>query len=439
MKKTYLLLSVCAALALPPALHAQGPASRGEGRYIVTLKAGQNAETVALNQGVVPDFIYTKVLNGFAGKIPPGRLKALQSDARVASIAMDNLVKLDVVDVDGKPGGGGGAAKQVVPAGVTRVGAAPGSVPFTGAGVGVAVLDSGLDFNHADLKANVSQTAYSAYPGGTAQDWHGHGTHVGGIIAALDNTIDVVGVAPGATLYAVQVFDSYGSGYDSEILLGLDWVARNADVVNPPIRVINMSFGREPTTPEADSALHTAVQAVVELGITAVASAGNDANQDVSEHLPACFAEVIAVASDTAKDGATNKLLGYVAADTASSWTTDGVGVTTSAPGEDQEDVAGRGVRTVGILSTKLGGGTTRMTGTSMSAPHVAGVVALMYQQNPALDPAAAQLTLTLKGDRIGDAPLDAITSKGFSIPGYTFDTEREGILFAPKALGLVP
>jgi subtilisin len=218
MKKTCLLLAICMALGLAPALHAQGTASRGEGRYVVTLQPGQNAESVSRSHGVVPEFIYTKVLNGFAGKIPPGRLKALQNDARVASIAVDNLVKLDIVDVDGKPTGGGGAPSQVVPAGVSRVGAAPGSVPFTGAGVGVAVLDSGLDFNHNDLKENVSPISFSAYPGMTAQDWHGHGTHVGGIIAARNNSIDVFGVAPGATLYAVQVFDSYGSGYDSEIL-----------------------------------------------------------------------------------------------------------------------------------------------------------------------------------------------------------------------------
>jgi minor extracellular protease Epr len=185
--------------------------------------------------------------------------------------------------------------------------------------------------------------------------------------------------------------------------------------------------------------LHTAVQNVVNLGITAVASAGNDADQDVSQHLPACFAEVIAVASATAKDGTASKTIGYVRKDTASWWSTDGVGVTTSAPGEDQENAIGSGVRTVGILSTKLGGGTTRMSGTSMSGPHVVGLVALMYQQNPALLPADAQLILTLKADRITEAPLDAKTSKGYWIPGYTFDNEREGVLYAPKALGLIP
>jgi subtilisin len=422
-------------VGLMTAACAQAPADPSADRYIVTLESGQDPGSVAASHGLAPDFVYRKALNGFASRIAPGRLKALQDDPRVVAMSLDKLVSLD-----GKPAGGGGRPKQqVVPAGVFRVGGA-GVTGYTGAGVGVAVVDSGLDFNHADLPINKSEGAsFTAYPGTTAQDDHGHGTHVGGIIAALNNSIDVVGVAPGATLYAVRVFTQEGTGYDSQIIAGLDWVA-NANSMNPPvyppIRVINMSFGGDATDPEGDLALHTAVQNVVAQGITAVASAGNDNNQDVSQHVPAGFPEVVAVASTTAKDGAASKTYGYVKADTASWWTTDGVGVATSAPGEEQEDIKGVNVASVGILSTKLGGGTTRMSGTSMSAPHMAGVVALLYQQNPSLLPANAKAIIESKGDRIGTAPLDSMTTKGALLGGVRLGRRIRGRALCSAGLG---
>jgi len=423
MKRISWLLSVTVALGVVMAAYAQAPADPAADRYIITLKSGEHPGTVARHHGLAPDFVYDKVLNGFAGAIPPGRLRALQNDPRVAAITPDNVVWAFGKVV--------ASAAQVVPNGVARIGAPVSGV--TGADVGVAVVDTGLDFNHADLQP-LGAASFSAYKGKSAQDDNGHGTHVGGIIAARNNGIDVVGVAPDATLYAVKVLNSAGSGTDSAVIAGLNWVAANGPALN--IRVVNMSLGRAKSSD--DSAMHNAVISVVNAGITVVVAAGNDASKDVADMVPAGFAEVIAVASSTAKNGTGNSTYGYIPQDAASFFTTDGAGVTISAPGEDQEDIVtsrrGTSVSSVGILSTRLRGGTTRMSGTSMAAPHVAGVVALLCEQDSSLSPGEAKSKVAA-GVLAGTAPLDCKTTKGYTVSGYTFDGVREGIVNAPSAL----
>lgn len=369
------------------------------------------------------------IVHGAAVHIPNDKVLAtLQGDPSVAAVIPDRKVYAHA-----RPGKGGGSTPaQVIPAGIARIGATPDSGSKTGRGIGVAVVDTGIDFNHGDLLP-VGGPCFTAFS--SCQDDNGHGTHVTGIIAARNNTIDVVGVAPEAIPYAVKVLDQTGSGSDATVIGGLDWIYQSADSVTPPIRIVNMSLGR-PGTLDDDPLLRQAVQKVVnELGISIVVSAGNDPEVEVSQQVPATYPEVMAVASTTARDGS-NKCKffnGYIQGDTASYFTTDGtfdpltrIGVTISAPGETQENISpGCLAKSDGILSTKLSGGTTKMSGTSMSAPHVAGVVARILESGQML-PEDVRAYIRTTADRRLVAPLDSPTA------GYTFDNEREGIVLAP-------
>src|SRR5207247_116595 len=124
---------------------------------------------------------------------------------------------------------------QSTPWGVTRVNGRPSAT--AGANIDVAVIDTGIELSHPDLAANVGAGLSYVWSPSTAHHDTGHATHVARIIAAIDNTIGVVGVAPGATLHPVKVLDSRGSGYFSDIVSGINWCAPHG------IKVANMSFG----------------------------------------------------------------------------------------------------------------------------------------------------------------------------------------------------
>jgi subtilisin len=405
--------------------------AQDSGTYIVQFRAHvvPAARRAAVEHAAATVGVVYSGISAASVRVPNERaLRALQRHPDVVSVTPDRAVFADQ-NVAGKGGGsnkpGGGVQAQVIPAGVARVRASqPGS---DGSGIGVAVLDTGVDLSHPDLVGTAD--AFSAF-GPSCMDDNGHGTHVAGIIAARNNTIDVVGVAPAARVYCVKVLDGSGSGSDESLMAGLDWVLSNHALVQPAIRVINMSLGR-PGTVDDNPAMRDLVAALEAAGVSIIASAGNDAAADVSGQIPAAYPQVAAVASTTAVGGSNQCrfLSGPVMADTASYFTTDGAQVLISAPGEEREDVSRSClIQSVGILSTRLGGGTTRMSGTSMASPHVAGVAARYYQQNPSYSPSDVRGWIAADAARPGVAPLNSPGS------GYTFDGVREGIAQAPPA-----
>jgi len=349
--------------------------------------------------------------------------------------------------------------RQVIPLGVQRVG--PPATGSDGDGIGIAIVDSGIDFAHPDLDPapNAAATAFNALnPGASCQDDGGHGTHIAGIIAAQNNSIGVVGVAPAATLYCVKVLGSDLTGTDSDLLAGLDWVLQHHASVNPPIRVVNLSLGRSLDAGEtlATSVLRPVIQSLYNLGIVVVASAGNDPSMEISQLVPAGFPEVLAVASTTATGGIRTCLLAGlniapIPADAASAFTTDGAGVTISAPGEEWTDIVDlsflgcQGLQ-YGTLSTTLGtaGATRKLVpslaearGSSFAAPLVAGIVARVMQKLlVTLDSGATTVEgvrswLRTNASRAGVAPVD--NPLGGTIFYFSFDGVREGIAQAPK------
>jgi subtilisin family serine protease len=358
---------------------------------------------------------------------------AFTPDRRVEAIAKPDRCSPWPACKDAEPDLSSGGTTQTVPSGVERIGA---DATGYGTGIGVAIVDTGLDRGHLDLACgNVAPEYYDAF-GGDSSDGNGHGTHVGGIVAACDDDIDVVGVAPQATLYAVRVLNYSGSGTDSTVIAGLDWVRENAGLID----VVNMSLGR-PSSPD-DSLMNEAIQRVVDADITVVVAAGNDPAKEISDMMPAGHPNAMAVASTTAQGGNNKckRVKFTIAADTASYFTTDGPGVAISAPGARQENISG-GCRaqSVGILSLAMGGGTTRMSGTSMASPHVAGVVALVKEVCDTFTPAQVHDIIVASadfgfvsdndGNEISTLPIDSPTN------GYSFDGMREGTVDAVEAV----
>ena len=342
-------------LGAPLPVTAQPPAASPNG-YIVIFAAGtsQNdrANTVVFAGGRLRHNYAT--VDAAAVTVPnAAALEALRRNSRVSRVVPDFIIRSSA-----KGGGRGGSpppptpvvfdTRQLISTEVQRVG--PPATGSDGDGIGVAVIDSGIDFNHPDLAPapNAAATAFNATnPGASCQDDGGHGTHVSGMIAALNNAIGIVGVAPAATLYCVKVLGSDLTGTDSNLLAGLEWVLQNHGVVNPPIRVVNMSLGRPLDSGEtlATSVFRPVIQALYGQGVVVVVAAGNDPTIEISQVVPAGFPEVISVASTVASSGvracllAGDPALGAVPADAASGFTTDGAGVTISAPGEERSDI----------------------------------------------------------------------------------------------------
>lgn len=292
-----------------------------------------------------------KLITAVAAAVPDARLAALRAEPGVVRVDQDLTVEAAVVRGSGKPSGGGTTPPppQQVPWGLARLRAPEAWPASVGAGVKVAVLDTGVDPAHPDLAANVKGGVNTISPAKGYKDDNGHGTHVSGTIAAANDAFGVVGAGPGIHLYAVKVLSRSGSGFLSDIIEGLQWAAANG------MRVVNMSLGSS----SDNASFREAVVAAHGAGIVLVAAAGNSSGGAVS--YPARYPEVIAVSASNQGDG-------------LASFSSVGPEVDVIAPGAD-------------ILSTYPGGAYAAMSGTSMASPHVAGAAALKLAQDPALTP----------------------------------------------------
>jgi len=364
-------------------LCGQKPSNEIPGRYIVMLKAGADAGSVIAGHGLVPDMIYSRAVNGFAGVVPANRLRALARDPRVHSVEPDRVVSL--VPPKGAPVLNTrvqASAVETLPTGVDRIDADV-NPRHDVSSVGVAIIDTGIWLTHADLNVAGNVTFVSGTRSGDDDD--GHGTHVAGIVGAKMNNIGVRGVAPNARLYAVKVLNKNGSGYLSWVIKGVDWVTAKSSSLG--IKVANMSLGFSGTSPALDAAISNSVAA----GVTYVVAAGNE-SADAAGFSPANHPDVIAVsamADSDGKCGALGPRTSYGRDDTFASFSNFGARVAICAPG-------------VNILSTWMGnkkspsGLYATASGTSMASPHVAGAAAQYIAGKPGSSPAAVRAALIL-------------------------------------------
>ncbi|MDQ0582701.1 S8 family peptidase [Streptomyces rishiriensis] len=371
------LSALMAAGVVPGSAHAAEPVPAQ--RWIVQLKdtvtdpgrvAEEQAEGVSSDGGsrlrhVFDATVDGAALKGYALEATEDQIEAIRADPQVASVEPDRLVSVPEPVAGsssqaprrraGEPGVGG-AAYRGDPLlagqwGLFRIGAVAGSdhgfrVPEA-ARVGVAVLDTGVDAGHPDLRVAGSAN-FSTSPG--ADDLHGHGTHVAGIVQALNNGIGVEGAAPGTRLWNVKVLGDNGSGLFSDLIAGLNWVAQNAKAKN--IRVANLSLG----TPKDSPLVHQALRLATQAGVAVVASAGNRGSTAPS--YPAAYPEVISVAATTVFDQRADF------SSHGASW------VDIAAPGTDI-------LSTLPTRATPLGEDYGFLSGTSMAAPFVTGSAAL--------------------------------------------------------------
>jgi subtilisin len=334
--------------------------------YIIVFKdtVDLHAAVPGLEQafGLQSGFVYQHALKGMSAVVPAGRLAALQRDPRVAYVVEDMERSISA---------------QTLPTGIQRIFADTNTnIKIDGVDdyrvdVDVAVIDTGVDFQHPDLNvvggvncSGGSPLRSSCQSGG--DDDHYHGTHVAGTIAAIDNGAGVVGVAPGARIWAVKVLNSQGSGYTSWIVAGIDWVAKNAAT----IEVANMSLGGS----GFNQAEYDAIQGAVDKGVAFAVSAGNS-DADASNYSPAAFDNVLTVSALADFDGKAGGLGSPTCRtdqdDTLADFSNWGSAVDIAAPG-------------VCILSTYPleQGEYGTISGTSMASPHVAGALALLASRN---------------------------------------------------------
>ena len=363
------------------------------GRYIVMLAGSADPNVVlsrhAARDKVTADRTFDKAVRGFTSRLTKDQRLALLKDPTVVAVVPDEVTEL---------------TGQLIPTGVSRIGTLLSPIARidgvdSRVDADVAIVDTGIAL-HPDLNVAGGYNCSSSDPT-KWRDVEGHGTHVAGTVGALDNGMGVVGVAPGARVWAVKILNDDGYGLLSWYVCGLDWILAQRDPSDgsrPLFESVNMSVtkdGRDDVNCGASNAdiLHAAICRVVAGGITVVAAAANDSSY-ASLRVPAAYNEVITVSALADTDGKPGSLGGsscwswggYDKDDTFADFSNFGGDVDIIAPGKC-------------IYSTKPGPTYGYSSGTSMAAPAVAGAVALYKSSRPNATPADVKEALQYLGN----------------------------------------
>ena len=393
INKIILLVGIIAVLGVASSsvvLSSPASAQKIPSRYIVVLndvdEPGAVANEMASKHGFSVILVYKYALKGFNAIIPEAKLDQVKSDPRVSYVEEDQKVFAFNKPPHDHPTGDDSEpppeSSQALPTGVNRIDAdLSATANIDGVddrvNVDIAIIDTGIDTKHPDL--NVVNHVRCAGTGPN-KDQNGHGTHVAGTAAALDNDIGVVGVAPGAKLWGVKVLNAAGSGSLGCVIAGIDYVTSHAD----EIEVANMSLGFEGSSDALDTAITNSVAA----GVVYVVAAGNSA-KDAATFSPANHQDVITVSAIADFNGQPGGLAPSTCRndvdDTFADFSNFGSLIELAAPG-------------VCILSTWLGGEYNTISGTSMASPHVAGAAALYLSNNVGASPASVQAALVSAG-----------------------------------------
>lgn len=368
-----LVLTACSDATTPtgaqrdPAIAEAGVERVG---YIVTFRDGVTdapglARAMAASSGGELGYIYTTAIKGFSVQLPARAAEALARNPNVAMVEVDGIVSIDATQ-SGATWGIDRTDQRDLPLSGTY------TYTNTGAGVRAYIVDTGIRGTHVEFTRRMAAgfTAISDRNG--TSDCNGHGTHVAGTVGGT-----TYGIAKGVTLVPVRVLNCRGSGTNSGVIAGVDWVA--AQTHRPA--VANMSLGGG-----ANTSLDNAVANAVSRGITFVVAAGNS-GANACNYSPARAASAITVGATTSTDA-------------RASYSNFGSCVDIFAPGSS-------------ITSAwyKNDTQTNTISGTSMASPHVAGVAALVLQGSPSASPSSVTNAI------LGNATSGKVTNPGSGSP----------------------